>query len=77
MVDIYDPWVSKKEALKEFNITLLDKPSKETYDAIILAVAHTEFKLMGIEKIHSFGKEKHILFDLKYVFSSDDSDLRL
>ena len=77
LVDIYDPWVSKKEALKEFNITLLDKPSKETYDAIILAVAHREFKLMGIEKIHSLGKENHILFDLKYVFSSDDSDLRL
>ena len=48
-----------------------------TYDAVILAVAHTQFKEMGIGKIRALGKERHVFYDLKYVFDSTESDLRL
>ncbi|MFY3632849.1 Vi polysaccharide biosynthesis UDP-N-acetylglucosamine C-6 dehydrogenase TviB, partial [Achromobacter xylosoxidans] len=47
------------------------------YDAVILAVAHHQFKDMGAEGIRKLGKPEHILYDLKYVLSPAESDLRL
>ncbi len=75
--DVYDPWVSKEEAQEEYGITPVEKPAASQYDGIILAVAHNEFKELGSEAIRSFGKTDHVLYDLKYLFSADESDLRL
>lgn len=75
-VDIYDPWVKSEEALQEYGVAVLPELG-DKYDGIILAVAHRQFKEMGIEKIRSLGKPKNILYDLKYIFSADQSDLRL
>ena len=47
-VDVYDPWIEPGIANKEYNIFLLEKPSKNNYDAIIIAVAHDEFRALGI-----------------------------
>ena len=76
-VDIYDPWVGSQEALHEYGVQMLPEQLMQKYDGIILAVAHNQFKKMGIQKIRSFGKTKSILYDLKYIFSADQSDLRL
>jgi UDP-N-acetyl-D-galactosamine dehydrogenase len=76
-VDVLDPWVSSKEALDEYNISVVRQPSLGTYDAIIVAVAHSQFKEMSVESIRSFGKSNHVLYDLKYLFPFQDSDLRL
>ena len=76
-VSIYDPWVNKLEAKKEYGITLLNKIEDNSYDAIIIAVAHKEFKKMGIKKIRAFGKSKHVVYDLKYLFSATQVDKRL
>lgn len=76
-VDVYDPWVDKAEAEREYNVTLISKPAMNNYDGIILAVAHNEFVEMGVEKIRALGKTSHILYDLKYVFSKEDTDIRL
>ena len=76
-VSIYDPWVNKLEAKKEYGINLLDKIEDNTYDAIIIAVAHKEFKKMGIKKIRALGKSKHVVYDLKYLFSATQVDKRL
>ena len=76
-VDVYDPWVSAKEARDEYNIDLVEKPQMDTYDSIILAVAHQQFKDMGVEGVHFLGRNTHILYDLKYVFLCEDVDLRL
>ena len=76
-VDVYDPWVSAKEARDEYNIDLVEKPQMDTYDSIILAVAHQQFKDMGVEGVHFLGRNKHILYDLKYIFLSENVDLRL
>lgn len=76
-VDIIDPWCSKEEAKKEYGITLSDEPKNNHYDGIIVAVAHDEFKSLGGEKIRKFGKEKHILYDLKYILDKKDIDMRL
>lgn len=76
-VEIYDPWVNSEEALQEYSAQILPELSGQKYDGIILAVAHQQFKEMGIEQIRSFGKSKHVLYDLKYIFSVDQSDFRL
>ena len=76
-VDVYDPWVSKEEAQHEYNIVTVLRPEEDTYDAIVLAVAHDEFRSLGASAIRSYGKAQHILYDLKYLLSREDSDIRL
>lgn len=76
-VDVYDPWVDKAEAEREYNVTPISKPAMNNYDGIILAVAHNEFVDMGVEQIRAFGKNEHVLYDLKYVFTKEDTDIRL
>ncbi len=76
-VDVYDPWVSVEEAEDEYGITPIEKAHAGTYDAIIVAVAHNQFKDMGAAAIRAFGKPTAVLYDLKYVLSAQESDLRL
>lgn len=76
-VDVYDPRVSVEEAKNEYDITLVEAPIKGVYDAVILAVAHDEFKKMGAEEIQVLGKSESVLYDLKYVLPRDIADLRL
>ena len=75
--DVYDPWVSVEEAQHEYQITPVLEPQQGAYDAIILAVGHQQFKTMGLDGIRGLGKNVHVLYDLKYVFPADASDLRL
>ncbi len=76
-LDVYDPWVDKEEARREYNINLLDSPVPESYDAIILCVAHTEFKSRGIDWINSLKKEQAVLFDVKNFLPVEAVDGRL
>jgi UDP-N-acetyl-D-galactosamine dehydrogenase len=76
-VDVYDPWVSAEEARHEYGITPVARPEPQTYDGIILAVAHHQFKTMGAEAIRALGKSTHVLYDLKYLLPAAASDLRL
>jgi UDP-N-acetyl-D-glucosamine/UDP-N-acetyl-D-galactosamine dehydrogenase len=76
-VDVYDPWVSIEDAQHEYDISPITKLSEGKYDAIILAVAHNEFKEMGAVGIRALAKSTSVIYDLKYVLSSQESDLRL
>lgn len=76
-VDVYDPWVSVEEAQHEYGITPIPKANSESYDAIILSVAHHQFKDMGAAAIRALGKPNAVLYDLKYVLLAQESDLRL
>lgn len=76
-VDVYDPWVDVQEAEHEYGITPVQSVKTDTYDAIILAVAHDQFKAMGADEIRALGKEQHVLYDLKYVLDATESDIRL
>ena len=76
-VDIMDPWCSNEETQREYGLSLCKEEKHGHYDAIILAVAHNEFKEMGAEKICGLGKSEHVLFDLKYVLGKNDVDMRL
>ncbi len=76
-VDVYDPWVNPDEAVHEYGIRPIEKPENGTYDAVILAVSHDEFKAMGTEAIRKLGKQNHVLYDIKYVLPACDVDGRL
>lgn len=76
-VDVYDSWASKDEVKHEYGIDLIDELRDSYYDAIVLAVDHSQTKQMGAEKLRRLGKETHILYDVKHVLASDEADIRL
>ena len=75
--DVYDPWVDPAEAQHEYGITPVVEPQAGAYDAVIVAVAHRQFRELGEQGMRAFGKPAHVLYDLKYVLSAQESDLRL
>jgi UDP-N-acetyl-D-galactosamine dehydrogenase len=76
-VDVFDPWIDAAEAEHEYGIKPIRAPAKGRYDAIVLAVAHKEFREMGIDTIRSFARKPHVLYDIKYVFDANEVDGRL
>ncbi len=76
-IDVYDPWIDVNEAKREYSIIPIAQPLSNQYDAIILAVAHQQFVAMGVEKIRALGKDNHVLYDLKYLFDKEETDIRL
>ena len=76
-VDIYDPLIKAKDARETYKIELIENPIENYYDAIIIAVAHENFKQMGFAEIKKLCKESYVIYDLKYVLARDESDLRL
>jgi UDP-N-acetyl-D-galactosamine dehydrogenase len=77
VVDVCDPWAAAVEAQHEYGISLVAEPQTGAYDAIILAVAHHQFKEMGEAAIRKLGAATHVLYDLKYLLPAQASDLRL
>ena len=76
-VDVHDPWVDAEEAVREYGIEVVSQPEQGAYDAVILAVAHDQFKTLGAQGIRALGKAEHVLYDLKYLLDAEQADLRL
>lgn len=76
-LDIYDPWVDPLDAAKEYGIDPVASLANAKYDAIVLAVAHDQFKQMSIDEFKAVAKEKYVLYDLKYILNHTDVDIRL
>ena len=76
-LDIYDPWVDPLEAAKEYGIDPVASLENAKYDAIVLAVAHDQFKQMSIDEFKALAKEKYVLYDLKYILNHTDVAIRL
>jgi len=76
-VDVYDPWVNPDELEHEYGIRPIPTLEKGKYDAIILAVAHDQFKAMSADDIRALGKSECVLFDVKHVLPVDKVDDRL
>jgi len=74
-VDIYDPWASVEEVKQEYGVDIIDKvDDKKKYDAVLLAVAHDEFKIIDFEKYYKAGS---VVFDAKAVIDRRWVDGRL
>jgi len=76
-VDVYDPWIDKDEIIHEYGFKPIDQPVEGKYDAILLAVAHDEFKELSLQQIKAFGKDNHVLYDIKYLLDANEVDGRL
>ena len=69
--------MNAEAAHEEYGIDIVAMPAEGSYDAILVAVAHHQFKDAGAAVLRKFGKDKHVLVDLKYVFTKEESDFRL
>ncbi|MFL2482620.1 MAG: Vi polysaccharide biosynthesis UDP-N-acetylglucosamine C-6 dehydrogenase TviB [Woeseiaceae bacterium] len=76
-VDVYDPIMSNEEAQQIYDIEVVQELKKNTYDGIIISVAHKNFSDMEENAIRELGRKAHVLYDLKYMLGKDESDLRL
>ncbi|MEZ9835991.1 Vi polysaccharide biosynthesis UDP-N-acetylglucosamine C-6 dehydrogenase TviB [Vibrio sp. 10N.261.52.C11] len=76
-MDIFDPWVDPTEASHEYGLSVISQRPVEKYDGVIIAVAHQQFQSMSQEEYRALTKEESIIYDLKYVLSSDFADIRL
>lgn len=77
MTDVYDPWADVDQARHICGVNLTTDPQPSRYDAIVLAVAHDQFRAMGEQQIRKLGKEEHVLYDVKYVLCREETDARL
>jgi UDP-N-acetyl-D-galactosamine dehydrogenase len=77
-VDVMDPWADPAEVRGEYGVEVTNElPQPGSYDAVVLAVAHREFRNMGADAIRALGKQKSVLFDIKSVLPPDSVDGRL
>jgi UDP-N-acetyl-D-galactosamine dehydrogenase len=77
-VDIYDPHADAAEAQQEYGVSLLDAvPEAGQYDALVVAVAHDEFKKLGISGLRGLANTSGVVYDIKGMFGKEDADGRL
>lgn len=77
-IDLYDPWPSKSDIYKYYQIKSVKKLYQKKYDGIIISVAHKKFKELGEEFIFSLCKnKKSVIYDLKNLFNSKKINFRL
>ncbi len=77
-VDVVDPWANAAESQHEYGL----KPAKAVrkgakYDAVVLAVAHNEFKELGALALRKLGKKNHVLYDIKHLLPASETDGRM
>jgi len=75
-VHIHDPHASPNEVAHEYRLTLIDQLSND-YDAVILAVAHDEYKKLDADFFLSIMKESPILFDIKGIYPREHMEARM
>ena len=76
-IDLYDPWTDSEEIKTIYGTNTQKILDKNNYDGVIIAVAHKIFIEMGKIEILNLCKKNHVIFDLKYLFTKDQIDLRL
>jgi len=77
VVEVHDPWVDAAEAKDEYGLELVADPAAGAYDAIVVAVAHRQFRDLGAAGIRAFGKPSALVYDIKYVLPQGAADDRL
>jgi UDP-N-acetyl-D-galactosamine dehydrogenase len=76
-LDLQDPYVDREDVKKIYNIYPNTKLNHNTYDAVLIVVAHKQFKTLGLSNIKNLCKSNHVIFDLKNLFNSNQVDLKL
>jgi len=74
---VFDPWVNKDQANQQYDLDLIEEPSKKKYDSILLAVKHNEFRKMSLKEIKEYTKPNHVIYDIMHFFDASLVDGRL
>ena len=69
-IDVYDPWADKDEVKHEYNLELTPELDVKKYEAVVLAVAHNEFKKLDIKPTN-----ETVVYDIKGIFNDTDGRL--
>ena len=74
-ITIFDPWANPQAVKHEYGLEVVNNlPTKEKFDAAILAVAHREFTNLDITSVL---KPNHVIFDVKATRAAVEVDARL
>ncbi len=76
-VSVHDPQVDPQEAWRCYGLELVENLQPAHYDAIVLAVAHDQFRNLGAVRLRQLGRDPHVLYDVKYLLDASESDGRL
>ena len=77
-VDIHDPWVDPEIARREYGVDVMSsEPAAGKYDAVVLAVAHEQYRALGPEGARRYGRGNALLYDIKSLYPRDSVDARL
>ena len=75
---VVDPWVDAQEAFREYGVLLTKQEDIHDVDCIIIAVAHREFRMIGLEKLKSMFADmednEKVLIDVKGLYNISDLD---
>ena len=74
-VDVFDPWANHQEVKEEFALHLVERPKSNHYNAVVMAVAHNEFKDENIKEWLS--SDAGVIYDVKGVLPKELADKRL
>ena len=76
-VDVHDPWVNAEEAQAEYGLDLVEQPESGSYDVVVVAVSHHQFRALGESGMREFGRPGALLYDIKYLLPKGAADDRL
>jgi len=76
-VDVHDPWVDRDEARREYGLDLLPELGRGGYDAIVVAVAHEQFRALGTNGVRRLANGRAVIYDIKGVLPREAVDGRL
>ncbi len=76
-VDIHDPWADPAHAASEYGIDLLEELGEHGYEAIVVAVAHDQFRALGVDGLRRLAGDRSVIYDIKGIFPKDAVDARL
>ncbi|MGE3972391.1 MAG: nucleotide sugar dehydrogenase [Porticoccaceae bacterium] len=76
-VDVHDPWIDASACQREYAIDLLPAPPEHSYDAVLIAVAHQQYRQLGAAGIRRYLRKGGVVYDLKHILAPDQSDRRL
>jgi len=76
-VDVHDPWADPEEAWQEYGLRMVPEPQCTSYDAILLAVAHRQYRELGVGAIRAWLKAGGVVYDVKHVLPREAVEGRL
>ncbi|MEQ7416131.1 nucleotide sugar dehydrogenase [Xanthomonas campestris pv. campestris] len=76
-VDTCDPWADPEDALRHGGVQLCEMPEEGAYDAVVLAVAHAQYRDYDAQRIAALGKPGAVFYDVKSVWPRASVNARL